>query len=201
MNLKLITPATDEPVALEEFKAHARIDDNGDDADVGGKVLAARVHVENVTNRALITSTWQAFFRYWPGTRWEDGRVNDPVFRIPLGNLQSVTSVTFTDSTGAQQTVDPSTYEVDLLAGEILLATGAAWPAAAMKRANPICTTFVCGWTVDTVPQTIKAAIELLAAHWYRNREAVTIGRTTVESMPLKMAVDALITPYILWKF
>jgi hypothetical protein len=60
----------------------------------------------------------------------------------------------------------------------------------------------VAGWpTAADVPQPLKAAIMLLAAHFIRNREAVTIGRSTVESMPLKFAVDALTAPYILWRF
>lgn len=47
-------------------------------------------------------------------------------------------------------------------------------------------------WT-NAAPAPIKVAILMLVAHWYRNREPVTVG-AAVENLPF--GVEALLSPY-----
>ena len=59
MTSYLIAGPGEEPVSLAEAKAFARVDGNDEDALVSALVAAARLHVESLTGRALVTQTWR----------------------------------------------------------------------------------------------------------------------------------------------
>ena len=59
MTSYLIAGPGEEPVSLVEAKAYARIDGDDEDALVSALVAAARLHVESLTGRALVTQTWR----------------------------------------------------------------------------------------------------------------------------------------------
>ena len=69
MTAALITPPALEPVSLAEAKAHLRIDGDDDDALVTAAIVAARVHVEAATRRALIEQGWRVYLDAWPRKR------------------------------------------------------------------------------------------------------------------------------------
>lgn len=59
MTSTLIAPPGEEPVTLAEAKAFCRIDGSDEDALVNALIAAARLQVESLTGRALITQTWR----------------------------------------------------------------------------------------------------------------------------------------------
>ena len=59
MTSYLIAGPGEEPVSLAEAKAFARIDGTDEDALVGALIAAARLHVESLTGRALVSQTWR----------------------------------------------------------------------------------------------------------------------------------------------
>ena len=59
MTSTLIAPPGEEPVTLAEAKAWCRIDAADEDALVSALIAAARLQVESLTGRALITQTWR----------------------------------------------------------------------------------------------------------------------------------------------
>ncbi len=59
MTSYLIAGPGEEPVSLAEAKAFCRIDAADEDALVGALVAAARLHVESLTGRALVTQSWR----------------------------------------------------------------------------------------------------------------------------------------------
>jgi hypothetical protein len=59
MTSYLIAGPGEEPVSLAEAKAFCRIDGSDEDALLGALIAAARLHVESITGRALVTQTWR----------------------------------------------------------------------------------------------------------------------------------------------
>lgn len=187
---QLVTAPAPEPFSTVEAKTHLRVDHSTEDTYIESLIIAARVHVEGCTNRALITQTWKAFYDKWPCH-----------FLLPYAPLQSVTHVKYTDVAGTQTTLATTEYEVDTVRepGLIRLAYGKSWPSVMLKYTNPIEIQFVCGYGDDStdIPMPIRQAMLLLIGHWYDNRDAVTIGNTAASvSEPLKLGVDALLASY-----
>jgi len=151
----LITGPTVEPVSLAEAKRHLRLtsDDTAKDGEIASLIVAARTRVQQDTNLALVTSTWETYLDCFPvGTRLE----------LPLPPLQSVTHVKYTDTDAAETTVDGSYYHVDTVRrpGRIVLAYGQQWPTATLRTANGIVVRFVAGYaaysgTVTTVATAV----------------------------------------------
>jgi hypothetical protein len=67
MTSTLIAPPGEEPVTLAEAKAFCRIDGDGDDALVSALIAAARLQVESLSGRALVTQTWRLTLEDVPG--------------------------------------------------------------------------------------------------------------------------------------
>lgn len=59
MTSYLIAGPGEEPVTLAAAKLFCRIDGTDEDALLGALIAAARLHVESITGRALITQTWR----------------------------------------------------------------------------------------------------------------------------------------------
>ena len=59
MTSYLLAGPAEEPVSLAEAKAFLKVDDTAEDGLIGALIAAARLHVESITGRALITQTWR----------------------------------------------------------------------------------------------------------------------------------------------
>lgn len=153
-----VAPAQ-EPIPLEEFKAHARVVDAEEDALLAGYVMAARKVIERRTHRALITQTWTASIDRFPLSQ-------DGMIELPGGKLQSVTSISYVDLAGATQTWSSSEYTVhtEFDPGRIGLAHNEDWPAV-REWGLPITITYIVGYGDDPadVPEDLRMAILMLA--------------------------------------
>jgi uncharacterized phiE125 gp8 family phage protein len=184
MQLPLITaqPAT-EPVTLDEMKVFARVDYEDDDDLLTSLMKSARVKVERWLGRALITQT-RAFMLS------DSGFESAGKIILPNPNVQSISSVTYYDTSEASQTVSSALYR--LVNGSdpdneafIELLVNQTWPTATANRELPWTVTYVCGYGTDAanVPEEIKLGIKMLVATWYEHRELIVVG-TTAENMP-----------------
>lgn len=155
---------TQEPVSIEEFKQHARIDADADDAWIRRNIVAARKMCETFLKRCFITTTLRLSIDEFP-----------EVFMLPRPPLVSVTHVKYIDLNGVQQTVSSADYIVDAYRepGRITLGYGESWPSARVQT-NSIEVKYVAGYgAASAVPETIKTAICLLVAHAYEDRAGV----------------------------
>lgn len=186
MNLIVSTPPAAEPISTAEIKAHLRIDGSDEDTLLDGYVAAARIQCELEARRAFVTQTLQLRLEAWPtGDR----------IALPRPPLQSVTSIAYIDSNGAGATMDAGDYIVDANGqpGQIILAYGSTWPSVTLRPGPSITITYVAGYgAAAAVPQTYRQAIQLLAGHYYENREAVTVGQGYTSAI-LPMAVSSLL--------
>lgn len=181
----LITAPTETPVTLAEAKAHCRVDFSTDDALITSLIEAATAHLDGhagVLGRALITQTWAQ----------KAGEFSTRL-RLPLAPIAEVASVTYFDGSNVEQALATSVYDLftDARGPYLALKPGQDWPGV-YDRPDAVTVTFICGEPRSSVPAAIKAAILMLVAHWYANREAVTAS--TQQDLPY--AVDALLRPY-----
>lgn len=179
MTLSLVTAPAAPVVTLAQAKAHLAVTHALDDDAIQLYLDAAIAHVdgaEGTLGRCLVTQTWDYTLDAFTST-----------IKVPLPTLQSVTSVSYVDTDGNTQTVDPGDY---IVAGQRIVAGNAGWPSTD-NVPDAVTVRFVAGYaTADDVPAAIKSAILLLVGGMYANRESE--GAALVENP----AVQRLLAPY-----
>ena len=173
--LRVVTPATQEPVSLAEARSQARIDVVTEDATLAAYIVAARQWLELATGRALPVQTLEMSLDCFPRCQ----------ITLPRSPVASITSITYTDTDGATQTVSAADYLLDAARHVPIItpAYGKAWPPSRGDAGN-VKVRFVAGESQP--PEPLRHALLLLVAQWHENREAP----------PANPAVDALIAPY-----
>lgn len=121
MALRLTTPATVEPITLDDVYARGRITTNADDAYLTNMITACRMRVENWLGRALNTQTW-VYSR----------KLKDmlDMFPVPRPVLQSVVSIQCIDTDGSSTMVPDEYFYIDNISepGSIWLKPDYTWP-------------------------------------------------------------------------
>lgn len=214
-SLARITPPASQIITVSDAKLHLRIDTTAEDSYVSALIDAATNAIEAYTHRSLITQTWRYSRDRFPYPYPQNGYV-DPLFLqtpstgawlaepiwLPRPNLLSVTSVTYLDVNGTQQTLSPSVYTVntDEVPGTISLANGQSWPNALYLR-NSVQITYTAGYgaSATNIPAAIIHAAKLVIGDLYANREAALIG--TRAATVQNLAVDALLSDYVVREF
>lgn len=169
------------PVAM--LREHLRVSDAAQDVYVLGALSAATGYVERYLRRSLIAQVWRLDLDAWP---------TGPV-ELPFAPVIAVMEVRYIDPEGADVALDPGVwlFHPGLTPARLALAPGQEWPAVRQQIA-PISITYRAGYgeTWNAVPEDIRHAIMMMAAHFYENREAVVVG-TTAAQVPA--AVTALL--------
>ena len=149
-------------------------------------ITGAREHVEDITRRALITQTWDFSLNGWPRANY---------IKLPLGNLQTVSSVKWKDEDGTETTlIDGTDYLVEQNAeqcGRVVLPYGVSWPSGTLYPSRPITIRYVCGWTTRAlIPDDIISAVFFAAEDDYYHFDRHDI---------LEKAINSLAFNYRLW--
>ncbi len=181
MSLSLVTPAGNEPVTVEQAKAHCRVDGTQEDAQFAIWIKAATRAGEKLTSRQFCTATW----RYSCDTfaEWE--------FELRRGPVQSIASITYVDLDGITQTVDAADYALNNSADPATVQPGylLLWPQQVRYVPNAVRINFVAGYgEPDDVPDTYKQAILLTVGSWYAGREMGEIPEAAKALFMLEMA-------------
>lgn len=191
-SIVVVTAPTVEPVSLTEAKAHLRVNWDDDDTYIESLISVARLKVEEVTWRALVTQTVRMNLDAFPASS---------VIEVPRPPLQSITSITYKLVDGSEETVSSDDYVVDTDSepGRISLVSGATWPSDTLYPLAGVSITYVAGWeiveSVASTPKPIKQAILLMIGHLYENREDVVIAMG-VNIATLPRGADSLIHNY-----
>lgn len=194
--IRLVTPVTDEPISLEEAWAHLRLPLDGSPpstdhdtwlTDIG--IPGARDYCEHFLGGAIAPQTLELATKGFP-----IGFVP-----LPLGPVQSIVSVAYTDANGDPQTMTSSDYVLDnyVQPARLSLAYGASWPTA-LDFANSVKIQYVAGYSladdspqINPLPSGIRAAMLLMLGHLFENREATAQSTATsslVDELPLGVA-------------
>ena len=170
----LKTAPTVEPVSLSEAKEHCHLENDFMDQDdyILTLIKASRRWAGAYTFRKFITQTWTLYANAWPMCDY---------FELPFGNLQSVSSVKYTDSDGDESTWSSSNYIVDTSSpfGRVTLGYSKTWPSVTLYPSNPIAIEFVCGYgdAGSDVDDDIVHAIKLRIGDMYEIRESAMLGQ------------------------
>jgi len=163
-NYIVSTAPTTEPVSLAEAKEHLRITDTAEDTLITALITAARQWCEQWERRAYIeqsiTAHYDSFGSY---------------MLLPVNPVISITSITYIDVNGITQTLDSSLYSLDSYScPAIIYPTYNASLPSVRDDVNTITVIYTAGYSTQT--ERVKAAIKLLVAHLYENREQVITG-------------------------
>lgn len=189
MALKLITAATALAVSLVEAKAHLRIDVSDDDTLLTAMITAATEAAEQATGRAIMPQTWELTLDAFPESL--------ELTRVPVA---SITSVTYVDLDGTDQTLSALLYSLDNAddfgPAYVVPAYGTEWPET-RDEINAVQVRYAAGYAdAAAVPESIKSWIKLQVGAMYENRESETVG----VGKPIALGfADRLLDRYKVW--
>lgn len=203
------TGPASEPISLSEVRALLRNPPTTDNDFITTCITQARLIFEAVTGIACIDQTWKLTLDHWPNYNqvWAPGYHNTAVteiydygshktaVKLPRRPLQSVDSVSVYDSGDNETVVSVSdVFFVDTasLPGRLCLRFGQTWPVV-LRRYNGIEITYTAGFgsSADDVPESIKRAIQQVAAFLYMHRgEGCDPADAVVRSGALTLAAE-----------
>jgi uncharacterized phiE125 gp8 family phage protein len=152
-----VAPAS-EPLTLAEAKLQCRVDGSDEDGLLSDLISAARSHVEKYCGIGLGSQT--AVLRCSSFCDFID---------MPIAPVSAITSITYLDSSGIEQTLSTDVYEGVLIGLEphIRLKINQSWPSI-RSATDAIRVTVTAGYA--THEKDILAALKLMVSAWYDSR-------------------------------
>lgn len=176
---RVINPPSTEPVTLSEAKAHLRVSNTLDDTLITSLIKAARQWVEGYTMRPLMTQIIEVNF----------DTIDSLEILINKAPIQSITSVSYINTSGQTVSISNSEYTLDLKSPVCRILLNEMPPIK--KTLNAFTVTFQAGYTsANFVPNTYKQAILLLLTHFYVNRSEVESQNFNTIPMGVKTLLD-----------
>jgi uncharacterized phiE125 gp8 family phage protein len=195
--LTLVEEPEVEPVSLADAKTHLRVDGTDDDTLIETLIAAARLHVEQATNRALVSQTWEMRLDRFPSC-------SAVAIELPRPPLQSVAQFAYVGPAGAELSLTVADYFVSApvgpapTPGTIQPGYGQTWPADARDQKHAVRIRFVAGYgDAAAVPAPLKAALLLVLGDLYQNREAQIVGTSVSDNATVKRLVDPFRVVYV----
>lgn len=174
MGYTTTTQPASEPVTLAQAKQQCRVDHDDEDDLITALIKPARELAEHRTGRALITQT----------CLWVMPKLCGEKIAFPVAPVQSISSITYLDSNGVQQTLPTSVYALDKTGNGkhyLRLLNGQSWPGV-LDQFDAVKITFVAGYGDATdIPASVKQWMLLVIAFWYKNKESATDGSVVTE--------------------
>jgi uncharacterized phiE125 gp8 family phage protein len=161
----LLAGPAEEPVSLAEAKAFLRLDADTEDGLVTTLIAAARLHVESVTGRALVTQSWRAVLDGWPTGR---------AVPLPVSPLVELTAVRAFDDQDDEHELALGQFQLE--PARVLLPRAITGMPALRERLG-LEIDYIAGFgDAADVPADLKRALLALVAHWFEHRDAVIVA-------------------------
>jgi uncharacterized phiE125 gp8 family phage protein len=190
---KVTVEPTEEPVSVDQAKLYLRITHNHENDLIENLIRAARKKIEDMTNRTLMTTTYQLKLTNFPASLY------CPIV-IPRPPTQSVTSVQYVDTAGTTQTWSSTNWSLDTFEEPSKI-----WPNFSVNypstrgHVNDITVTYVAGYSSSiSIPPPIKQAMLSYIGQLYENRESAMTGMI---SQPIENGLVAMLSSYIVRYF
>jgi uncharacterized phiE125 gp8 family phage protein len=185
MSLTRTLDAASEALSLTEVKNQLRIATSTADHDAFRMFIAAIRHrTETFLGKTLITSTWEYTLDEWP---------EDDLICLPMGPVQSITTIAYTDTAGNPQTFTDFQFDSS---GRLMPDVGFSWPGVQSNKLDAITITYVAGQlTAGEVQEDIKYAMLLWIGACDVARENVVIGAGLAVS-EIPKGAECILAPY-----
>jgi uncharacterized phiE125 gp8 family phage protein len=159
-------------IATEDAKTHLRVSGSDEDDLIDRLIVAAITSVEAHARIAMTPQTLELRVPRFP--------LGGGYFALPRSPVRSVTSITYIDTDGDEQTLAGTVYALEGSGrpATVFLADDAqCWPGDAADRRDAVRVRYEAGpSTVGNVPEDLISAAMLLIGHLYENRQSVVIG-------------------------
>lgn len=154
---KLITAATALPVTLADVKLACRFDGTALDSDITAMLTDAVQLCEHEVGQILMPQTWELTLDAFPDVI--------ELTRVPVS---AITSIKYTDTAGALQTLSAGAYALDNSNGfgnaYVAPVFGTTWPTP-RSEAHSVKVRYVAGYAdADAVPSHFKRQIKIFVA-------------------------------------
>lgn len=198
MGLKVITPATLEPVTVAECKLQCHVDSGDTTWDTHFPLLiaAARQKAENYMGAAIMARELEQTLDEFPEA---DIRLERPPAwtpDVPQACPLAITSVKYIDEAGVEQTVAGTNYTLDTSVWPFFLlpAVDVDWPSP-RAQANAVAVRYTVGYDAAAkVPGDLRAWLLMTVAFLFAQRETMVLDGKIAE-IPSRY-VDAMLDPY-----
>lgn len=167
MPLTRISGPAVEPLSLSEARLQCRLaaDDTAEDTLLTLCIQAVREAAEHQLGRALIEQTWEQTAESFPAG----------AIALERHLAASITSITYTDTAGAEQTLSGLAYllQVDQQGAQVLPAAGTNWPAVT-SGPGAVRVRYVVGYGASgaDVPAAVRQWLLVTVAAFFAQREA-----------------------------
>lgn len=146
-NIDTVTAPYGEPLTLSETKLHLRIESSitDEDSHISALIAAARVYAET-DGRRLVTQTMRLTMSRFPSGRF---------IVIHYWPVQSISSITYFDENGTEQTLAATKYRLGSLSGKpvVELDDDEVWPDID-TRIDAVKVTFLVGYRSEFTAAT-----------------------------------------------
>jgi uncharacterized phiE125 gp8 family phage protein len=149
-------------VSLDEAKNHLRVSGGDQDDPITLLIEASTEKLERDINRGILSATWQQAMYCFPA--------NGQAIDLMMGMNTNVSSITYVDTDGVTQTLDPSMYSYSAGRGCVFNADASGdWPEVSTDVvSDKVFVNFSCGVTDEgCVPRMMKQAILLEVGRGY----------------------------------
>ncbi len=175
MKIRVLSESADEPISVEEARAHLEAQAYGDtdvdlldDMMISGWLKAAREYAEQFTGLSFIQRDYEGALDEFP--------TDVDYIEFPVGPVLYVTSITTGQATSSSSDDAEVSFVFDEFSVPSRIYPATTWPSVT-AAVNGIRIRFTAGYggsDGEPLPWTVRAAILLLLGHLYANRETNT---------------------------
>ena len=182
MNIQQLTYPTSTIISLQEAKDHLRVTSDDEDLLINDCIKAATNHIETYTNQIFQSVTFCAYLDS------VETLENIEIWKYPI---TSISSIKYINTSGAETTLDSSTYSTDIIDSPARIYLTSA-PSTQKDKLNNWRVYFTAGFTTrDQISPELINWVKIFTAFYYQTRQPEYTGQSVNEiAYNYKAAID-----------
>jgi uncharacterized phiE125 gp8 family phage protein len=182
--VKKLTSSSFAVATVEQARNQCNVSHREDDSFLKAAIAAAGQYIERQLECSIGASAYTITLDRFP--------VGSAPLPLPIWPIAEITAIRYVDSENEEQTLSLSTIATPANDGRTAMARKNWEPWPTTKRTpNAVEVDVTAGWSnANAIPAPLVQCALMLVAHWYLNRESVTIGHVSRE---MEFSVNALL--------